>query len=478
MRVFCLAFVLAATANAGTLTAKDGRFVDAMGATVILRGVNVAGDSKVPPFRPAMDPSIFDPLPGWGLNVVRLLFTWEAYEPEMGQYDDSYLAYYKSAVEAAWARGLYVLVDFHQDDWSRYLVGGCGEGYPQWTIPAAIARATPDNGADCANWGSRGLGDDDLHATWNAFYADSEGARAAYLDLIGRVATALAGEPGVLGYDLLNEPTGDEPTQLGPLYELAAPVIRAADPSAIIFESPQILTGGGEQTSLPKPTFDNVAYSPHYYDPLIVLIHGWGGTEPDEPFTYMTSTAQSWGAPLFLGEFGAPPSTDMLLPYMDTMYAHLDDALASGAEWAYTPGWTQDKKDGWNTEDFSIVDDTGALRANFVVRPFARRIAGVPATMLVTGDELTLEWQNDPSAGATEIFAPHGEASASGDVKCARKGSLVTCSSATSGDKTVRIKKETPACGLTGAECLMVALCLRALRRRTGNRSRLSTIDY
>ena len=211
---------------AGQLRATGGRFTAAQGATILLRGVNVAGDSKVPPFEPAT-PAIFAPLPGWGVNVVRLLFTWEAYEPAPGQYDAAYLAYYKSAVEAAWARGIYVLVDFHQDAFSRFSIGGCGEGFPQWAIPPGVTPAVPDNSAACANWGSRELSDDDLQTTFDAFYADSDGARTRYLAMIASVATALAGEMGVLGYDLLNEPYGDEPTQISPLYQDAAVAVRA-----------------------------------------------------------------------------------------------------------------------------------------------------------------------------------------------------------------------------------------------------------
>src|SRR5439155_19490463 len=126
-----------AFAWAGPLHVEGGRFTDAKGATVILRGVNIAGDSKVPPFRPVR-PEVFDALPAWGLNVARLLFTWEAYEPQPGQYDDSYLDYYRTAVEAAWARGVYVVVDFHQDGFSRWLVSGCGEGFPKWAIPPEV----------------------------------------------------------------------------------------------------------------------------------------------------------------------------------------------------------------------------------------------------------------------------------------------------------------------------------------------------
>ena len=168
----------------------------------------------------------------------------------------------------------------------------------------------------------------------------------------------------------------------------------------------------------------------------------------------MTSTAKSWGAVLFLGEFGAPPSLDMLLPYMDTLYRHLDDALASGTQWAYTPGWSADKKDGWNLEDFSIVDDKGALRDNFHPRPYARKIAGIPTKLTVKGDDLTLEFT--AGSGTTEIFAPKGSASG-----CSRQGDLLICK----GGSPIRVRQD-QSCGLTGAEPLLILLVVGRMRRR------------
>ena len=463
-----------------TVTAlhTDGAFFrDAAGGAVILRGVDVAGNSKVPPFHGVTDPAQLDPLPGLGVNVLRLLFTWEAYEPSPGSYDDAYLSYYEGVVDAAAARGLWVVVDFHQDAFSRASIGGCGEGFPLWAVPPTVTAAAPDNGADCADWGQRLLGDADLPKTWDAFYADAYGARTRYLAMVARVAGALAGRDNVAGFDLLNEPEGDERTQLGPLYEDAAKAIRAVDPGAILFVSPGYLTSAGDATNLVRPTFDNFAFSPHYYDPTVILFHGWQGNDESAAFATMTGTAQAWGVPLFVGEWGAPPSTDELGGYLDAIVTQLDLALASATQWDYTPGWTPDAKDGWNAEDLSIVDDTGALRANFTARPYAARIAGTPTMMTLGNDAdpkkraLQVAWANDPATGATEIFAPaawFGGAAAieaDGGATCTRAGDTVTCTSPTAGPASVRIAAPRPRCGLTGLEAILLVALVSAARR-------------
>ncbi|HEY1585267.1 MAG TPA: cellulase family glycosylhydrolase, partial [Polyangia bacterium] len=290
------------------LHADGGFFRDTTGGALILRGVDVTGNAKVPPFRGITDEHQLDPLPGWGVNVLRLLFTWEAYEPEPGAYDDAYLAYYEGVVDAAAARGIWVVVDIHQDAFSRASIGGCGEGFPLWAVPSTVTPLTPDNGADCANWGQRLLADTDLPKTWDAFYADSNGARTRYLAMLGRVAGALAGRDNVVGFDMLNEPEGDERTQLGPLYEDAAKAIRAVNPSAVLFVSPGYLTSAGNSTNLVQPTFGNFAFAPHYYDPTVLLFHGWQGNDESPAFATMTGTARAWNVPLFVGEWGAPPS--------------------------------------------------------------------------------------------------------------------------------------------------------------------------
>ena len=94
-------------------------------------------------------------LADWGVSVIRLVISWEAYEPTLGTYDDAYLAAMVRIAEAAWERGIYTIVDVHQDGYSRYQLGGCGDGFPEWAIPTAIAHRTPDNSARSCAGGSR-----------------------------------------------------------------------------------------------------------------------------------------------------------------------------------------------------------------------------------------------------------------------------------------------------------------------------------
>jgi len=466
--VVCVVAVVAAAASGGVasrdaraspaLHVDGGFFRDADGGVVILRGVNVAGDSKMPPFRPVTGPSFFDPLAGWGMNVVRLLFTWEAYEPEKGVYDQSYLDYYASAVDAAASRGLAVIVDFHQDAFSRWSVGGCGSGLPGWAIPPWVWKSTPDNGPRCHGWGASMIIDIGMHLSWGAFHRDETGARTRYLAMVKRVAARFADRDAVIGYDFMNEPWGDEPTELYRLYEDAAAAIRAADPSAILFVSPHALISAGGKSGLRKPSFGNFAFSPHIYDPAVVTLGSWPGGTLDGPFGNMRGVAQAWGVPLFVGEFGAEAGVGNVGAYVRTLYEQLDRGLSSGAQWVFTPGWAPGRKDGWNGEDLSINDGAGAARANFAPRPYPRRVAGTPTRFAVAlpadvaGRAVELDWQHDPGAGLTEIFVParalFGTANlaiaTTGGAVCAAFDDRVRCAATGAGAVSVRITAGAP----------------------------------
>jgi endoglycosylceramidase len=442
--------------SAGTVGAEDLRaegtyFRDEAGAIVMLRGLNVAGDSKVPPFRPVDDPRLFDAFPDWGVNVARLLFTWEAFEAERGVYDETYFAYYEGLIEALAARGVWVIVDVHQDAFSRFTTDGCGEGMPEWAVSSAVPLKTPDNGKDCASWGIKMILNGDTHRCWDDFYADTAGVRTRYLALLDVLGQRLSRHDSVIGYDMLNEPWGDELKQIGPLYEDAARVLRAHDERAILFTSPQALTSAGQDTKLARPSYGNFAYAPHYYDGAVIQLHTWLGGTLKDPVERMVKQAAAWDVPLLLGEFGAPGEGNNVEAYMDAFYLELDSRFVSATQWSYVAHWDAEKKDGWNTEDFSIVDGAQALRKTYLVRPYPARIAGEPLTFAVTrppAAAVELSYRHDPALGATRIFAPHTGFFA-GDVKAHIEGDLtcevehdrrhVRCTSAVAGDVSVRL---------------------------------------
>jgi hypothetical protein len=156
----------------GELSASHGTFFrDPQGRAVILRGVNLAGSSKIPagtsgthewhgfteqvsvgnisfvgrPF-PLEEADVhFARLRAWGLTFIRFLVTWEAVEHAgPGMYDEEYLAYLHDVVAAAGRHGISVFIDPHQDVWSRFTGG---DGAPAWTLDM-VAPAPP--AARCA----------------------------------------------------------------------------------------------------------------------------------------------------------------------------------------------------------------------------------------------------------------------------------------------------------------------------------------
>ncbi|KAK8109702.1 cytoplasmic protein [Apiospora kogelbergensis] len=125
------------------------------GKTLFLRGVNLA-DAKFPPGRPtylrgSLDdaekcsyidaplelkraPEHLERLRYLGYNVLRLPVPWEALEHAgPGIYDDEYIDYIRQLVEICNKYGFKVIINPHQDLWSRH---AGGSGAPLWTLHA------------------------------------------------------------------------------------------------------------------------------------------------------------------------------------------------------------------------------------------------------------------------------------------------------------------------------------------------------
>ncbi|MDB5977211.1 MAG: hypothetical protein JWR07_3971 [Nevskia sp.] len=237
--------------------------LDAQHRQLILRGVNLGGDSKLPfphggthfpsdfadhrdvsfigrPFPLEEADTHFARLRHWGFNCLRLLTTWEAVEHTgPGIYDLAYLDYLEEIVRRAGEYGLYVFVDFHQDAWSR--MSG-GSGAPGWTFEAVGLdfRKFPQAGAAIVMQAAFDYANPDPHQAsypqmiWSSNYlAPANGIlwtlfwggrlmtpdfrvggvnvqdflQARLLGAMGQVAARLRDLPNVLGFDSLNEPS-------------------------------------------------------------------------------------------------------------------------------------------------------------------------------------------------------------------------------------------------------------------------------
>jgi hypothetical protein len=80
---------------------------------------------------PFFDAGDADKLRELGFNLLRLPVNWSAYEPKRGRYDRSYLDQIQQIVEVCGERGILVLIDWHQDAFSKEIGQ---DGAPRWVL--------------------------------------------------------------------------------------------------------------------------------------------------------------------------------------------------------------------------------------------------------------------------------------------------------------------------------------------------------
>jgi endoglycosylceramidase len=462
--LFALSLLLNAQVFASGLIRAEGPFFkDQQGRIIFLRGVNISNTGKVPPFNPLRDDRQLEWIQDFGMNNIRLLFIWEAFEPERGKYNFAYLERLGGLVEEASKRGIYTVVDFHADAFSRFILNGCGSGFPKWTLPKNLEPSTPINDLSCKNWGLDAsvsyLFGSDVWEMSQAFFSNTEGVRTRYMLAWRQIARFFKKYPMVVGYDLLNEPWGDEITEVAPLYEDVAQVIRQEDPKAVLFVEPAIFSLTAVLTSeLPRPSFGNFAYAAHSYDVTVLGTQSWytGRMLIEKSHSLIAERMQEWGVPIYIGEYGVAANGTNLDGYIELNYALNDYHLFSGAQWDFNPEWTEEAKDGWNVEDMSIVDPHGNPRNNFKIRPYPKAIAGEPLSFRVDDNPnireryVQLDWYHRPSLGVTEISVPRRlffgnrlvlAKISDSSVKCNydRDGMVVRCQSDSPGVVSVRL---------------------------------------
>jgi hypothetical protein len=227
---------------------------DDQNRTLLLRGVNLSGASKVPvrpngathngegffdhrnvsfggrPFPLDEADEHFERLRIWGFTFLRFLITWEAIEHAgPGIYDQAYLDYIHAVLEKANQHGIRVFIDPHQDVWSRF---SGGDGAPGWTMEAvgfdlkhlhetgaAIVHAVhgdpfppmiwPTNSSKLASATMFTLffaGNDFAPQVKVGGIPIQEYLQSHYIQAISKLAERLQDLPNIVGYDTFNEP--------------------------------------------------------------------------------------------------------------------------------------------------------------------------------------------------------------------------------------------------------------------------------
>lgn len=372
--------------------------VDADGRVVVLRGVNMV--DKRPPYLPASkgfgaDDARF--LRAAGFSAVRLGMIHKGLEAVRGRYDDAYLEGFVESVRALRAEGLLVVADFHQDYFNERTGG---EGFPDWMVQVAGPPTRPDAWPFDALWrNASGFGD--------AFAAAWE-----------RAAARLAREPGIVGYDLLNEPFPGTREQecaqvqgcrsfdervLTPFFARTAAAARRGDPARMTFVEPHVIFNGGARSWL-GAVGPGAGLSFHLY------CFERSGLEPcSVRRAWVLDNAEELGKrhgwPLLLSEFGATDRVEE----NDLIAGEADRRMLSWLHWAY-----------WNHDPFASRPHEGLIRdlalppegtnvkedkLAVLARPYPRAIAGTPLawSWSAPAREFVARWSPAPVAGVAGL---------------------------------------------------------------------------
>ncbi|MBX7433986.1 cellulase family glycosylhydrolase, partial [Mycobacterium sp. Y57] len=406
-----------ATPTGGPAISTAGTwFTDADGRVVIMHGLNMV--YKVPPAAPAAigfddDDAAF--LAANGFNSVRLGIIWSAVEPEPGVYDDAYLASIAQTVGILAAHGIVSVLDMHQDAYST--VTG-GEGAPDWAVqtggatnillpfPASIFFNPAGNHAWDAFW-------------TNAEAADGVGLQNHYALMWQHVADYFADDPGVAGYEIMNEPHAGNlflPGLLGspyfdrqrltPFYNQVTSAIRSVDAATpVLFEPDGTAIFGLTPTHLGTVDFEHTALAFHAYGQIYL---GPLGTLPSVVAIVRNaqSYAQAHGIPLLMTEFGATDLNSNIAYHVTIA----DKNLIGWSEWAYTGQGdiTGSPDTEWLVFDPRrppVGDNVDSDKLATLAGPYAQIVAGTPLSVAATGGRWEFAYSTDKADGSGDFPA-------------------------------------------------------------------------
>ncbi len=369
--------------------------IDSAGREWLLRGVNARvqgvfdvsfsdGRQPLEPI-PAFDATDAAAMKKIGFNLLRLPIQWSALEPSPGQYDQAYIDRIKAVVDICGAAGINVLVDMHQDAYSKEI----GEdGAPAWAITPTPEKV---NAGGELNLTAARLSPQTQKAFasfWKNEQVAGKGLQEHYIDAVSHVAAAVKDNPAVIGLDVFNEPwllhaqsllklQGQDPglsvDMIYAFYGKAIPAIQQAAPDKLVMfepdvaknDPPAIPPGSTAQAPytaavpnpIPWPTAGTV-YAPHFYIKAFFspgdAAAGYPNISPTDPdistsITNSMNEAKAFSAPLLLGEFGFTPKAAQYAATLNAIYTLTNANAVSTAQWV----WKENSQDSWGFYDFT-----------------------------------------------------------------------------------------------------------------------------
>lgn len=203
-------------------SAYDGRCpaVSALGSQGPLCEVEAAKPADEQSAAPGSDDD-FAEMRSLGIDVVRLVVDWSELEPSPGVYSTEFLDRIAQVVGWAAAQGISVILDMHEDQYSRFILPGSGQ-LPPGCTPAGGYDGAPrwavftDDEPACQLYGESDL-DPAVAAAFDNFWhnrrvpgprraSPGPGLQDEYIGALAALARRFDPDPAVIGYELMNEP--------------------------------------------------------------------------------------------------------------------------------------------------------------------------------------------------------------------------------------------------------------------------------
>jgi endoglycosylceramidase len=384
-----------------------------------------------------------------GFDLVRLPVSWAALEPTQGHFDDGYLAEIDAVVHCAGAAQVFVLIDMHQDAYSKEI----GEdGAPLWAIapPPSMLLGGPMSEADLRN---RRMSSQ-VQAAFVSLFAtdDAAGLQAALAAAWTQLAAHFADDPNVVGFEVFNEPdpVADQ-DHIDAFNAKIAAAIRAAAPGKLVFFEPSAIRNIFDFVPLSTKPFAvaGAVYAPHVYtfvfsDPMNHLATA---TIDDlrPSIDNANAEAQAWHAPLFIGEFGLGPDNPSFERWMDAEYDLQDEYGASSTFWL----WKEE------SQGFTGLFDHDATTGAWTERTAAMTVVSRPRAARIAGTPTMMKW--DRAAGTFTLAYDHAVDAPNVVYVPDRFTATVSCDGTPVTDLPANGWLTIP-CGTSGAHTIVVAL--------------------